>query len=132
MHYYKFDKKYGCSSNSKYLSRILKVVRINVYSFDKGKQKNNKCHSYIPDGISIKTHFGRREPKGWINIQGDLFRKFINLLLPALWIHSCLINKIEKIFFPRVSFPSRNIFNYKDKDIPSYLDILTFIFIQNE
>ena len=52
MHYYKFDKKYGLhgkSSNSEYLSRILKVVRINVYSFDKGKQKNNKYHSYIPD-----------------------------------------------------------------------------------
>ena len=49
MHYYKFDKKYDCSSNSEYLSRILKVVRINVYSFDKGKQKNNKYHSYIPD-----------------------------------------------------------------------------------
>ena len=52
MHYYKFDKRYGLhgkSSNSEYLSRILKVVRINVYSFDKGKQKNNKYHSYIPD-----------------------------------------------------------------------------------
>ena len=37
------------SSNSIYLSRILKVVRINVCSFNKGEQKNNKYHSYIPD-----------------------------------------------------------------------------------
>ena len=36
-------------SNSIYLSRILKVVRINVCSFNKGEQKNNKYHSYIPD-----------------------------------------------------------------------------------
>ena len=79
----------------------------------------------------MPPYFGRRETKGWINLQqnGDLFRKFINLLLPDLWIHSFLINKIRKeLFSPFLSFPSRNIFN---KDMPSYLDVLTFIFIQN-
>ena len=36
MDYNKFDKKCGCSSDSEYLSRIFKVVKINLYSFDKG------------------------------------------------------------------------------------------------